>query len=85
MLIDIEAAATRVCGRDGWRRRVPDALLRDANQWRGYKGRLRDLLRLIRNKAHHVRCRYLLALACVHLTVVSIVSSENCQTRYACA
>jgi serine/threonine-protein kinase/endoribonuclease IRE1 len=55
MLRDIENQAATVLGRPGWRERVPSELLSDAKQFRGYKNSVRDLLRFIRNKAHHFR------------------------------
>jgi serine/threonine-protein kinase/endoribonuclease IRE1 len=55
MLHEIEHQAATVLGRPGWRERVPHELLVDAKQFRSYKNSVRDLLRCIRNKAHHFR------------------------------
>jgi serine/threonine protein kinase len=55
MLHEIEHQAATVLGRPGWRERVPHELLADAKQFRSYKNSVRDLLRCIRNKAHHFR------------------------------
>jgi serine/threonine protein kinase len=51
----IEAQQSIVLGRAGWHSAVPNSLLRDAKQFRAYKSGTRDLLRFIRNKAHHFR------------------------------
>jgi serine/threonine protein kinase len=51
----IESQQSMVLGRAGWRDAVPSELLKDAKQFRAYKSGTRDLLRFIRNKAHHFR------------------------------
>ena len=55
ILNDIDSSSARAIGNDGWRERVPAELIREAKQFRAYKGGLRDLLRVMRNKAHHYR------------------------------